>query len=106
MHLIRKEFIFHKSNRRLSLGLDECIREILKGNRTILAKISRCLHNIVVHKETHVGVYFVILNGDKCNCSNAKLLMLKKDTDKYVIYKETFVLFLSKDDTRFAEKTP
>jgi len=48
----------------------------------------------------------VIPNGDKCNCSNAKLLMLKNGTDKYVIYKETFILFLSKDYTRFAEKTP
>lgn len=99
MHLFRKELVFKKNVNKISIGVDQTLNDIKQGEPDILKKIIQCLKRVVCKQEVHATVFFVKDDGRYCNCLTAKLLMLRKCSENYIIYRQNFILSLSKEDT-------
>ena len=92
MNLRRKDFILYKNR---------CIGGCwTKENPEIVGAIMRSLRKIrLKDEETVVSVYFIDCSGTS-NCV-AKMLMLRRDKRKHIIYKERFILSFNKEEISF-----
>jgi len=101
MHLFRKDFLYRKRNSQIRIGMDEKLREIKQNEPDILAKIAQSLKRVVSRDEIHVTVYFIKNDNTYCNCLTAKLILLRKCSDKYFVYRQNYILVMLKEDTKY-----